>query len=201
MTDKIALSPGTLLDELLWQATRYCIGRRSYVSTYAQDYARIIRRNRDLFNQDRLRFYARDIRAEISNHISHYGNVQVENAYNDCIKYDAYTLLYKHLKNFPEAPYDKKYTVDCVSGEITEKAYKPDGYPIYFNPKEWESDLRPWVLLANSIDRRYMITCKRDGQESTSECTVDPEGRYTCTDNWNRHPITELITDITPIDK
>ena len=201
MTDKIILSPDTLLNDLLWQATRYCIGRRSYVSGLAQDYARIIRHNRDKFTPDRLQFYARDIRAEISRCVGYHGNVQVENAYNDIIRHDAYTLLYKHLKDLPEAPYDKKYTVDCVSGEITEKAYKPNGYPIYFNPKEWECDLRQWVLLANSIDRRYKITCKRDSQEETCECTVDHQGRYTCMDNWNRHPIPELITDITPINQ
>lgn len=47
----LTLSPGTVLNDLLWQATRYCIGRRSYVSGLAQDYARIIRRNRDKFSE------------------------------------------------------------------------------------------------------------------------------------------------------
>ena len=45
------LHHGTGLNDLLWQATRYCIGRRSYVSGLAQDYARIIRRNRDKFSE------------------------------------------------------------------------------------------------------------------------------------------------------
>lgn len=45
------LHHGTVLNDLLWQATRYCIGRRSYVSGLAQDYARIIRRNRDKFSE------------------------------------------------------------------------------------------------------------------------------------------------------
>lgn len=40
MKDTIKISAETLLDELLWYATRYCIGRRSYVTGIARNWNR-----------------------------------------------------------------------------------------------------------------------------------------------------------------
>lgn len=189
-----------LLDQMIWCATRYCIGRSSYVTTYAEDYWRVIRRNRDKFNPDRLKFFARDIRAYVSNVVGCCHNVRVENAYNDCIVYDAFTLLSKYLDGMAEAPHDKKFTVDCVSGEVAEENYNPNGYPVYFNHSERQHDLLPWVRLANCIDRQYEVTCEKDGKIEKAVCIQDPDGTYTCVDNWRRAANARYIKDINPIE-
>lgn len=189
-----------LLDQMIWCATRYCIGRRSYVCSYAEDYWHVIRRNRDKFNPNQLKFFARDIRAYVSNVVGGYSNVRVENAYNDRIVYDAFTLLSRYLYGMVEAPHDKKYTVDCESGKITEGSYTPNGYPVYFNPSEQQYDLLPWVRLANCIDRQYEVTCEKDGKIEKAVCIQDPDSTYTCVNNWSRAANSLYIKDIKPIE-
>lgn len=164
MKDTIKISAETLLDELLWPATRYCIGRRSYVTGNAEDYCRIIHHYRDKFSAERLKFFARDIRSYISNAVGFYSNVQVDNAYNDRIVYDAYTLLAKHLVDEKEMPRDRRYVVDCISGGIQAESREPERISSLFKPEECEYYLLPWVRLANCLDRQYEVTCKNDGK-------------------------------------
>lgn len=179
-------------DNLLWCATRYCIGRHSYVSTYAEDFWRIINANRGKFNPNRLKFFARDVRTEVSCVVNYHGNVQVENVYNDRIVYDAYTLLAR----LPHIQKDVEYTVDCISGEITEEPYKTNGLQTHFNLSEWACDLLPWVRLANCIDRQFEVTCEYDGKVETAICIQDPDGTYICVENWRRQPIKEYIKEV-----
>ncbi len=197
MKNSITLNADTLLDELMWQATRYCIGRHSYVSSYAEDYWQIIRKNFDKFNYNRLKFFARDIRSEVSTVVGYHSNIQILNAYNDRIVYDAYTLLAKHLSGVQEIPYNKTYIVDCVSGKITE-IEEPAGFN-RFKPSESEHDLLPWIRLANCIDRQYEVTCEKDGKIEKAICIQDPDGTYTCVENWNRSPIPEFIKEVKPL--
>lgn len=200
MKKPIKISADTLLDQLLWCATRYCIGRSSYVTTYAEDFWQIICHNRAKFNPERLKFFARDIRAYVSDAVGGYSNMRVENAYNDRIVYDAYSLIAKHLDGVTEAPSDKKYTVDCISGEVTEKPYTPNGYPMYFNPVDHGYELLPWVRLANCIDRQYEVICENGDKTEKAICIQDPDGAYTCVDKWNRRANPEYIKDIKPIE-
>lgn len=197
MKDSITLNADTLLDELMCTATRYCIGRPSYVSTYAEDYWQIIRKNWGKFNYDRLKFFARDIRAEVSTVVGFHSNVQVAKAYNDIIVYDAYTLLAKHLSGVQEIPYDKTFIVDCVSGEITEDE-RPTRFDRFdrFDPAEDERDLLPWIRLANCIDRQYEVTCEKDGKIEKAICIQDPDGTYTCVGNWYLSVNPEFIKEV-----
>lgn len=200
MKDTIKISAETLLDELLWYATRYCIGRRSYVTGNAEDYWRIIHHNRDKFSAERLKFFARDIRVYISDAVGFYSNVQVDNAYNDRIVYDAYTLLAKHLADEKEMPRNRRYVVDCISGDIQTESREPERIFSLFKPEECEYYLLPWVRLANCIDRQYEVTCKNASKVDKAICIQDPDGTYTCVENWNRFANTEYIKDIKPIE-
>lgn len=189
-----------LLDQMFWCATRYCIGRKSYVCSYAEDYWHVIRRNRDKFNPNQLKFFARDIRAYISDVVGHYSNVRVENAYNDRIVYDAYTLLAKHLASEKEIPRDRRYVVDCISGDIQTESREPERIFSLFKPEECEYYLLPWVRLANCLDRQYEVTCKNAGKVDKAICIQDPDGTFTCVENWNRFANPEYIKDIKPIE-
>lgn len=196
----IKIGADTLLNELTWCATRYCIGRKTYVTSYAKDYCDIIRANRDKFNPERLKFFARDIRANVSDVVGWYSDVRVENAYNDRIVYDAYTLLTKHLQGVTEPSCNVRYIVDCISGEVTTEAYEPKDYATYFDPQSCEYDLLPWVRLANCIDRQFEVTCENDGNVEKAICIQDPDGRYTCADDWNRYADPKYIKEIKPIE-
>lgn len=194
MKNSITLNADTLLDEMMWQATRYCIGRHSYVSSYAEDYWQIIRKNFGKFNYNRLKFFARDIRAEISNTIGYYSNIKIKNADNDRIIYDAYTLLVEYFKRYSNISSIQDFIVDCVSGKVTH-----DGPYLglrSFNPSEWENDLIPWIRLANCIDRQYEITCEKGGKIKKVICIQDPDGTYTCVDRWNAHIVMDNIKTI-----
>lgn len=197
----ITLSAEHFLNEILWPATRYCIGRQSYVTSYAEGYWHIIRQNLDKFDPDRLCFFAADIRAYISDCVSYYDNVHVENAYNDRIRYDAFSLLYKYIEAIPlEERTDETYTVDCLSGEVTAEPFKPKDYPIRFGHKERLYDLLPWVRLANCIDRRYRVTCSHDGKTDTRECFEDIDGKFICADRWTSSPTEEWITKVEEVE-
>lgn len=194
MKDSITLNADTLLDELMWPATRYCIGRHSYVSLYAEYYWQIIRKNWGKFNYDRLKFFARDIRAEVSDVVNYHSNIKVVNAYNDRIVYDAYTLLMR----LPWIPEDKVIVVDCISGDIADEDM--DGFEgSKFIPSEWEHDLLPWIRLANCIDRKYEVTCEKDGKIEKAICIQDPDGTYTCVGNWYRSVNPEFIKEVKKI--
>lgn len=194
----IKIGADILLNDMMFSATRYCIGRHSYVSTYAEDYWHIIHSNFDKFTYDRLKFFAKDIRANIANIMGSYYNIEIKNGYNDRIVYDPYTLLVEYLNNHPETSIDVQFTIDCIAGKVEAGTTQYQNVSTFF-PKSWEIDLIPWIRLANCIDRQVEVTCEKDGKAEKAICTQDPTGEYTCIDNWNRHPIKESIKEITPV--
>lgn len=197
MNNSITLNADTLLDKLMWPATRYCIGRHSYVSSYAEDYWQIIRKNWDKFNYDRLKFFARDIRAEVSHDIGFFSNIMVNNAYNDRIVYDAYTLLAKLWPRYNDVPADKTVIVDCISGEITE-VREGAGFNI-FVPSDYAVDYLPWIRLANCIDRQYEVDYEVNGRIDKEICIQEPDGTYACVDRWNALLCPEFIKEVNNI--
>ncbi len=198
----IQLSP-TSFDNFLWCATRYCIGRHSYVSSYAQDFWQIIQTNSKQLNKNRLQFFARDIRTEISNQIHFYDNVNIKNAYNDCIKYDALTLLAAYARTHPDVKeHETYYDVDCISGKVlafpwNEQDKRP--HAIAFQVCN-EHDLPYWVLLANCIDRQYEVKLAWDGNERTEFCIKHPiDESYVTVSNWSISVIEKYIVETNPL--
>lgn len=180
----------TNFDNLLWCATRYCIGRHSYVSSYAQDFWKIISGNRDKLNNSRLLFLARDIRSEISNYINCYNNVIIKNAHNDRIRFDAFTLLCEYKRMRPDQKWDGylSYEVDCIMGEV--EAYPLDAS--HYKPGmltldlDNELDLPYWAMLANCIDRQYEVTVSDNGEHKKYTCIKHPvTDEYVNVDNWS----------------
>lgn len=202
-TDKFHLS-STDFDNLLWCATRYCIGRHSYVSGYAQDFWRIIQRNRGLLKEDRLKFFARDIRAEISNRMNCYGNILVHNADNHCIKYDALSLLANYVQNHPEQKEGETfYEIDCITGNVEASSWAIESrrsalLPFYICN---EFDLPYWALLANCIDRQYEVPLNCNGNERKELCVKHPVigGEYTVVSNWSTCVCNQFIVDVKPL--
>lgn len=162
----IHVSPATFLNKLLWNATRYCIGRQSYVSSYAFDFIQLINDNRDKLSEVRLREYANDIRREISHRVKFTHGILIEgNSY----RVDAYTLFCTYIygrgiKSLKElAQYD--YLLNVKESTVQPL---PASDPIE-NEKSFASllmwhDLNEWAKLANSIDRLFNVVCKYDGK-------------------------------------
>lgn len=202
-TESIHLSPSDF-NNLLWCATRYCIGRHSTVSTYAQDFWHIIRGHREFLSKDRLEFFARDIRAEVSDRIHHYGNISVKHAHNSCIKHDALTLLAAHTKQhrFDQRPHETFYEVDCLTGEVHASPWDDRARQSYNIPFQVDNeyDLPCWILLANCIDRQYEVKLKVNGKERTELCVKHPvDDKFITVDNWNASLCNELIIDVKPL--
>ena len=161
----ISLSPDFVLNELIWQATRYISTRSTYVTSYAVDYAALIINNRDKFNSDRLAFFGRDVRMSSSDRVNWKRNVTVNNSSNDVNNYDAYTLIAGHLeKNKDMAFADFDWVVDCLSGEV--KAYKRESpQKSYTDIVEelYDMDMPALIKLANAIDESKHVLVTIDG--------------------------------------
>lgn len=198
----IAVPVDQLLNDIIWPAVRYCIGRSSYVSTYAQDYWQLISKNFNKFDRKRLEFFARDIRAEVSDRVKFRRNVQVENAYNSKIVKDAYSLLIEYLQQHPDVLHEKTFfEIDCVECSVSEKPWEvPDEYK--FSRFEYSIDLPAWITLANCLDSQKEVTVKdNDGNEQTFICVEQPTRNglsYVLVDNWATHLDSDYIVSVKP---
>jgi hypothetical protein len=159
--DKVTLNADTLL-ELIWNATRYCIGRHSYVSTYANDYWHLIRLNRDKMNENRLRFFARDIRSQISTCMQFGKGIYVKGNSNDRICYDAHSLICQWLMAHPDVDYTKgEFFVDCINGIVEHDNVQDTVDTLRRFP---DIDLQIWARLADCIDRQQQIDVEFGGK-------------------------------------
>lgn len=159
--ETISIDQDYLLNEMIWPATRYCIGRHSYVSGYARDYLSTILKNWDKFNENRVLFYARDIMTEISNSMNWWDNVKTENSYNDIIKYDSHFLLCRYLAEHPEVKFESnKFTIDCLTGEVTSKPWEKSTDRTYYTHSFPDHDLSQWSKLANALYNSFTIKYK-----------------------------------------
>ena len=205
----VRVSPENLLEELIFPATRYCIGRHSYVSSYAMDYWNIIKANRDVISKHRLLFYAGDIKAEVSNVMNWWDNVRVENAYNDRIVYDAYFLITKYMYEHQDVVFrDYDFVIDCITGNVD--VYKRET-PLTDSELAWNGlpnhDLSQWSALASRIADTFEITARKEdgGTEKVNVCISYDLVRYygeeephwekfhDVADSWKRIVPEELI--------
>jgi hypothetical protein len=164
----VKIQANTLLD-LIWNASRYCCGRQSYACSYAEDYWQLIRANRKQMNETRLRFFARDLRSEVSTYLGFYKGMHIENTSNDRIRYDAHSLMCEWCMNHPDADVTKgEFYIDCIKGTVEQDLSMNCGdeddiidelrhFPLHY--------LEYWCKLANAIDRQEPAIVRR-GEES-----------------------------------
>lgn len=208
--DIVKISSDLLLDELLFPAVRYCIGRRSYVSAYAKDYWKVIQANRDRFNEERLQFFARDIKAEISSRMRWWDNVKTEEDYNSTIKYDAYFLLTKYLCKHPDCKFaETDFDINCLTGEVTAS---PRETPVQedMNPLP-DFNLSEWSKLASALADTVTVIYKGDDNTKMTQCflvydSLREKGNeawrfeesYHLIDNWSMFIPDERIIQVIP---
>lgn len=152
----------SVLNNLLWTSCRYCIGRHTYVSTYAYDFANELYNKIDVAE---MKHNAQDIRHEIETYLRTNCNFTVINKSE--FDYDALSLYILFLNsqhdinNYNDMSQIKH--IECVisrDGQVTynrEEYDKDDSFrAIYFDSIY---DLIPWMDLANTFDydSHYMI--------------------------------------------
>lgn len=206
-TEIIKLSGDTLLNEIMWPAARYCIGRHTYVSSYAETYWRIIRNNRKAFSEERLQFFARDIKSNIANVMQFWKNINIEGAGNDRIKFDPYFLLTRYLYENPDIDFAATdFDIDCMSGEI---AMSKRERPLTDAEMAWakvpDTDLECWSMLASSISDAYTVQAKEvgdveviDAYEQVRYSVIEPwrwEKRLRTTGSWFQYVPQECLIE------
>lgn len=183
-TKEIKIDASELLDAIIWPATRYCIGRHTYVSYYARDYWDIIRRNRKAFNEERLQFYARDIRDYIAQSMRWWKNVEVEGTGNDRIKYDPYFLLCRYLYEHPDCDFaSTDFGINCMNGVV--RAYKretPLSESEMAYSKAPDCDLEEWSRLACCISQAFTIEI---GDKKREVFRTYVQARYGADEPWH----------------
>lgn len=138
------------LDDFIWMSYRYCIGRHTIAAAcHADTIKSAIEQNKETFSEDRLGFYARDIR-DCINSILHWRKDVCIEGFNH--NFDAYSaLLYEVSKH--DNPNELKFTIDTATQTIytdplSKKQTKTD-YDYH--------DLIRWTKLANYLD----VSCHR----------------------------------------
>ena len=136
---------------LVWTSLRYCIGRKSYVISYADDFAQVY----NDFNDKERKTFAVDIRRHIGEQLRFLPfSLKIER-FSDDDWYNPIEALFdfidierinsfKQLANYCEVIYDAK---DCVYKTRTAEP-KPTDY-IYSSDID---DLLCWDMLANLFD-------------------------------------------------
>lgn len=167
---EIILTTGTF-DSLMWYASRYCIGRHSYCSATAHEIWEAIVANRDALSRDRLEFFARDIRAQVSDVLRWHSNMSIENTFNSTIVYDAYTLYLDYMRMHPDIDAARtKFHIDCVEGTVDTEPMPDNGEQTSMSAFSHDSDLNQWVKLADCIDRQFTVTCENKGKKQEYDC-------------------------------
>lgn len=190
----IKIDSSTLLNEFIWPATRYCIGRHTYVSRYAETYWQIIRANRKAFDEDRLQFYARDIKDNIAQQMRWWKNIDVEGTGNDRIRFDPYFLLTRYIYEHPDTDFaSTDFEIDCLHGVVrthpreTALTDSEKGFA-----KVPDCDLEEWSKLASCISDSFTIEI--DGKEYEL-IRVFEEVRYYTDEDWKWKEYLRLTSD------
>lgn len=179
--NSIQLDPRAWLDDIAWWAMRYCICRNTYANdtwktilSTIEHYPNQFRNERNL---SRLKFFARDIRSEISGSFAFTSGIDVEGSYNSVIQIDAYSLLATGLEENDKVSWnDYDFEIDCVEKRISPnqraipRSKSNDSSYTSFPRTEFEG----WIKLANSIDNRYRVTVSNGVIEETNICVQVP---------------------------
>lgn len=157
------------LEDFIWMSYRYCIGRHTIAAAmHADTIKNAIEQNKDTFSEDRLGFYARDIRDCINSILHWRDDVSIE-GFNQ--NFDAYSaLLYEVSKH--DNPNELKFTINTATQTIytdpLDKKQTPTDYDYH--------DFIRWTKLANYLDvscHRIVVTNYQDKIEE-HECYPFP---------------------------
>jgi hypothetical protein len=181
------------LEDLLWTSYRYCIGRHSYVTTYAKDMGDYFY---DKLSDETKEHNAEDIRQQIADQLQF-------SPFNFGYDYSVRREDRRPLEDFLEFINSLNVTSSEELSDITNvEAYIEDGKLNYaisrksnakYDNKVYEMDfmdLLPWADLASLFDvkNHKMVTMRNaDGKEETVECyesyindsnVISTEGNY-----------------------
>ena len=202
--EMIQVPADTFLNELMWSATRYCIGRSSYVSSYALTFWKLLKDNIDKFPKQTLAFFARDIRAEVSDYVARFRNVHLEGSYNSMIVKDAYSLIVDYLAQHPGVNKDETlFEVNCVECTVNTNPWvAPEDYK--YGLFAYSIDLPAWITLANCIDSlKEVVLQDKEGKEHMFVCAERPFETgigYVLANDWYSQIDPKNVASVKPLE-
>jgi hypothetical protein len=173
MKDKKDKDYCSLFEEMLmWTSYRYCIGRKSYVSSMAHD---IAVHYYDRLSPERLEFTAKDVRNEIMEHLRFLPfNFRIHRRY-DTDEFNPISALMgfineQNINSFDELSGYSNVEYDAFNKEYSFEKKTPD-VNSYFDAYDIEC-LIGWENLAACFDKKKhkLITVAKDDDEQTVEC-------------------------------
>lgn len=180
----------TTLEDFIWMSYRYCIGRKTIAAAmHADNIARVIKHNPNIFNDDKLKQFADDIKREIQHMFGWKKYVRLKESYYDDNPYDWFAeLLY--ASNKVDNKYDYKYTINLLEHSINLELLDTGidiPYSDHFD-NDYDDMIR-WYKLAKILDKRThkLLVCDwvEDGKHHHEEliCISYPaptiDNRYT----------------------
>lgn len=178
---------------LMWTSYRYCIGRKTYVSSLA---SYIAKKYYDILTKERKEFTASDIRHCIED-VFRFGGIDFE--YDHTVNRDERNPVMDFIMWINDNINDEKDWLNIKSVVCYKESYNPDAPKLFKiitseNPSRIPvyqhefSDLMIWNDLASMFDvkNHKIIHVKYDGKEEDIECFESlVEDCVPCKDNSN----------------
>lgn len=160
---QFVINDESFFENLIWMSIRYCIGRKSIAAHYHP--GNIIKNCYDQLNDEIKERLVIDIRREIDNQLSWYGNIKVNNKYDDD-NIDIAYLIGDALSTYDPDELlwaDTKFVVDKRSKTVNiESELGCAQYKI----TQILHDFLPWSKMANVLDKnKHKTLVVKNGDE------------------------------------
>jgi hypothetical protein len=163
----VKIDPRTL-EDFIWMSYRYCIGRKTIAaSMHADNIARIIKHNPNIFSNAKLEQFAGDIMDELRRLFTVKADVSIKGFGDKDNPYDWLSELF-YSSNKVDNKYDYKYIINLdnrsVDIELLPEDVKnrhPDRFDyIYY-------DIIGWYKLAKLLDKRThkLLICEWEDED------------------------------------
>lgn len=163
----------SLFEEMLmWTSYRYCIGRKSYVSSMCDD---IASHYYNKLSNERLEFTSMDVRREIMEHLRFLPFSFEIHRYTSDDEFNPIAALMNFIKQEGITKLEELSNYARVTYEPRESTYKFEKktptIASYFDAYDLEC-LIGWDRLASCFDKKNhkMVTIRHDGKTDTVEC-------------------------------
>ena len=159
-------------ETLMWTSYRYCIGRKTYVTSLAGEIAQHYYKRMD---DDMLEFTAKDIRKEIMDKLQWLPfSLRIYRHY-DADEFNPIEVLMEFFERYDVNTYEDMITYCKVQYDVNNDTYefekKEPTIKSYFSLSDID-ELLPWEKLAACFDKKNhkMVTVEYDGKTETIEC-------------------------------
>ena len=183
MENNITLKDPSFFKDLLFCASRYCIGRHTAAS--ASMAADMAKNAIEWLDDEDKRFLAHDIRRQINDILHYKSNMNICD-YRGHIPMDALTRIVECVEKSGFGNQGAGFQMDRHYFEVNSADVTFEPFEVKLNKSFGDAfitayiDLLPWIKLANALDTasHYNVTYTFEGKTETTECIVFPYVSY-----------------------